>query len=183
MDREQSPHLTGTWPWFESTLPLPSQGPLSPQTTKSSVKAARWCSCTEGIKQERCAAARSPWCAYQNNYSRCMQNGLWVNGLPTLFGFGQNDCLWRKSESFRRLLLLKTVCREEKRSLIWITKQFLLMLLLFMSYLSPGVGKNGENKRNLSVKHFKMDAIHDKNLILSLSNEQHITHFLGRKLK
>lgn len=53
------------------------------------------------------------------------------------------------------------------------------MLLLFMSYLSPGVGKNGENKRNLSVKHFKMDAIHDKNLILSLSNEQHIT--LSRK--
>lgn len=45
------------------------------------------------------------------------------------------------------------------------------MLLLFMSYLSPGVGKNGENKRNLSVKHFKTDAAHDKNLILNLSNE------------
>lgn len=45
------------------------------------------------------------------------------------------------------------------------------MLLLFMSYLSPGVGKNRENKRNLSVKHFKTDAAHDKNLILNLSNE------------
>lgn len=51
-----------------------------------------------------------------------------------------------KSESFRQFLLLKTQFAGKKefsvrkRSLIWITKQFLLMLLV-MSYLSPGVDR------------------------------------------